>query len=153
MKFYDLLMEKGKEEGIIKNVVGGIILNSQNEILIMTRKTDDFMGGIDELPSGNMDNGENIYQALIREIKEETNLDVKEVTSYVNSFDYISGSGKKARQYNFVVKVESTDEVLLTEHDSYKWQSIDEARNNPKITDEVKFALEIYYFNSIKEGK
>lgn len=153
MKFYDLLLEKGKEEGIIKNVVGGIVLNSNNEILIMTRKTDDFMGGIDELPSGNMDSGETIYEALVREVKEETNLDIENVNSYVNSFDYISGSGKKARQYNFVVTVKSTDNVKLTEHDSYKWLSIEDARSNPKITDEVKYTLEIYYFNSIQGEK
>lgn len=152
MKFYDLLIEKGKEEGIMKNVVGGILLNQNNEILIMTRKSDDFMGGIDELPSGNMESGETIYEALAREVKEETNLDIEHVNSYVNSFDYISGSGKKARQYNFVVSVQSTENIKLTEHDSYKWLSIEEARSNPRITDEVKYTLEIYYFNSI-QGK
>ena len=153
MKFYDLLIEKGKEEGIIKNVVGAIVLNSNNEILIMSRKKDDFMGGIDELPSGNMKSGETIYEALVREVKEETNLNLKGINSYINSFDYISGSGKKARQYNFAITVESTDNVKLTEHDSYKWLSIDEARNNAKITDEVKFALEMYYFNFVQAGK
>lgn len=153
MKFYDLLIEKGKEEGIIKNVVGAIVLNEKKEILIMSRKADDFMGGIDELPSGNMENGENIYDALVREVKEETNLDIEDVTSYINSFDYISGSGKKARQFNFVVTVKSTDNIKLTEHDSYKWLSIEEARNNAKITDEVKFTLEMYSFNSIKKAK
>lgn len=95
MIFYDLLMEKGKEEGIVKNVVGAIILNEKQEILIMSRKVDDFMGEIDELPSGNMDKDENIYEALVREVKEETNLEVKSIKSYINSFDYISGSGKK----------------------------------------------------------
>lgn len=153
MKFYDLLIEKSKEDGIIKNVVGAIVLNTKNEILVMTRKKDDFMGGIDELPSGNMENGENIYDGLCREVKEETNLDIEEVSAYVNSFDYISGSGKKARQFNFAVKVKSTDHVQLTEHDSYKWLTIDEARNNSNITDEVKFSLEIYYFNYIQENK
>lgn len=153
MKFYDLLIEKGKEEGIIKNVVGAIVLNENNEVLIMSRKADDFMGGIDELPSGNMESGEKVCDALVREVKEETNLDIESVTSYINSFDYISGSGKKARQFNFAVTVKSTDDVKLTEHDSYKWMSIDEARNSAKITDEVKFVLEIYYFNFIQESK
>lgn len=153
MKFYDLLIEKGKEEGIIKNVVGAIVLNENNEVLIMSRKADDFMGGIDELPSGNMESGEKVYDALVREVKEETNLDIESVTSYINSFDYISGSGKKARQFNFAVTVKSTNDVKLTEHDSYKWMSIDEARNSAKITDEVKFVLEIYYFNFIQESK
>lgn len=151
MKFYEILIEKGKEEGIIKNVVGAIIVSENNEVLIMSRKEDDFMGGIDELPSGNMESGETIYESLIREVKEETNLDIEKVTSYINSFDYVSGSGKKARQFNFAVTVKSTDTIKLTEHDSYKWLSIDEARKNAKITDEVKFALEIYYFNFIQE--
>ena len=70
MKFYDYLIERGKEDGIEKNVVGAIILNDKNEILVMSRKVDDFMGGIDELPSGNMEKGENIYDALVREVKE-----------------------------------------------------------------------------------
>lgn len=153
MKFYDLLIEKGKEDGIIKNVVGAILLNEKNEILVMTRKKDDFMGGIDELPSGNMESGENIYEALCREVKEETNLDIEKVLSYINSFDYISGSGKKARQFNFAVKVKSIDNIQLTEHDSYKWVTIDEARNNSNITDEVKFSLEIYYFNYGQKNK
>lgn len=153
MKFYDLLIEKAQEEGIIKNVVGAIVLNKNNEVLIMTRKENDFMGGIDELPSGNMESGEKIYEALVREVKEETNLDIEKVTSYINSFDYVSGSGKKTRQFNFAVTVKSIDDIKLTEHDSYKWLSIDEARNSTKITDEVKFALEIYYFNFIKEVK
>lgn len=151
MKFYEILVEKGKEEDIIKNVVGAIIVSENNEVLIMSRKEDDFMGGIDELPSGNMESGETIYESLIREVKEETNLDIEKVTSYINSFDYVSGSGKKARQFNFAVTVKSTDTIKLTEHDSYKWLSIDEARKNAKITDEVKFALEIYYFNFIQE--
>ena len=46
MELYELLIEKGKQEGIVKNVVGAIILNEKNQILIMSRKTDDFMGGI-----------------------------------------------------------------------------------------------------------
>ena len=150
MNFYDLLIEKAKEDGIVKNVVGGIVLNQNKEILVMTRKSDDFMGGIDELPSGNMEADENIYNSLSREVKEETGLDIENVISYINSFDYISGSGKKARQFNFVVSVKSTDSVVLTEHDSYKWLTIEEARSNPKITEEVKFTLEIYYFNSIQ---
>lgn len=148
MKFYDYLIEKGKEDGIEKNVVGAVILNDKNEILILSRKLDDFMGGIDELPSGNMEKGEDIYQALVREVKEETNLDLKEVVCFINSFDYISGSGKKARQYNFAIKTEKNGNIELTEHDAYKWETLQSARENSKITDEVKECLEIYNFNN-----
>ena len=147
MELYELLIKKGKEERIVKNVVGAIILNERNQVLIMSRKTDDFMGGIDELPSGNIEQGENIYEALVREVKEETNLDVVNVKSYIGSFDYISGSGKKARQYNFVIDVKNTENIILTEHDEYNWLTIEEIRRSNKITDEVKYILEICYFN------
>lgn len=150
MNFYDLLLKKAKEEEIIKNVVGAIILNSKNEFLILSRKANDFMGGIDELPSGNMEEEETIVDSLIREVKEETNLDVDNIISYLDSFDYISSSGKKARQYNFVVSVKTTDNINLTEHDNYKWLSIDEIRNNSNITNQVKFTIEIYYYNYLR---
>lgn len=147
MDFKKDIVEKAKSEGIIKNVVGAVIMNENNEVLILERKKDDFMGGISELPSGNLELGETIEDGMLREVKEETNLDVKNISKYINSFDYISGSGKKARQYNFLVEVNSTENIILTEHDAYKWQSIDEAIKNEKITDEVKFALEIVEFN------
>ena len=141
---YDYLLEKAKKEIIEKNVVGAVIVNKQGKILIMSRKSDDFMGGIDELPSGNMEIGEDIPTALAREVKEETNCELNEISYYIDSFDYKSGSGKNARQYNFVISVEQTDNIILTEHDAYTWQTVEEVIDNPKITNEVKETIKKY---------
>ena len=92
-------------------------------------------------------NKEKIYDSLIREVKEETNLDVVNVKLYIGSFDYISGKGKKARQYNFVLDVKNTGNIILTEHDEYNWLTIEEIRKSNKLTNEVKYILEICYFN------
>lgn len=148
MNDFDYLLEKAKEEKIEKNVVGSVIVNRQGKILIMSRKSDDFMGGIDELPSGNMEIGEDIPTALAREVKEETNCELNEILYYIDSFDYKSGSGKNARQYNFAIKVKETDNIVLTEHESYSWQTVEEIINNPKITHEVKNTIKRY--NDIK---
>lgn len=148
MNAFDYLLEKAKEEKIEKNVVGSVIVNRQGKILIMSRKSDDFMGGIDELPSGNKEIGEDIPTALAREVKEETNCELNEILYYIDSFDYKSGSGKNARQYNFAIKVKETDNIVLTEHESYSWQTVEEIINNPKITHEVKNTIKRY--NDIK---
>jgi len=148
MNDFDYLLEKAKEEKIEKNVFGSVIVNRQGKILIMSRKSDDFMGGIDELPSGNMEIGEDIPTALAREVKEETNCELNEILYYIDSFDYKSGSGKNARQYNFAIKVKETDNIVLTEHESYSWQTVEEIINNPKITHEVKNTIKRY--NDIK---
>ena len=39
------------------------------------------------------------------------------------------------------------ENVVLEEHDAYKWQTASEAMANPKITQEVKKCIEIYGFN------
>jgi 8-oxo-dGTP diphosphatase len=145
--FYDSLLEKAKKEGIEKIVVGAVIINDKNEFLLLRRKSDDFLGGIDELPSGNIEPGEGLKEALIRETKEETNLNVIKVKGYINYFDYLSNSGKKARQYNFNVIVDDYNNIELTEHDSFKWENINDVRNNDKVTDEVKSCLEIFNYN------
>ena len=149
MNNYDYLLEKAKEEKIEKHVVGAVIVNKQGKILIMSRKSDDFMGGIDELPSGNMEIGEDIPMALAREVKEETNCELNEILYYIDSFDYKSASGKNARQYNFAIKVNKTDNIVLTEHDSYSWQTVEEIIDNSKITHEVKKTIKKY--NGIKQ--
>ncbi|MCR5146672.1 MAG: NUDIX hydrolase [Clostridia bacterium] len=142
---YEYLLKEAKKEHIEKNIVGAIIINEQEKILILRRKTDDFMGGIDELPSGNMEENEDIPIALAREVKEETNCDMKEILFFIDSFDYKSGSGKNARQYNFAIKVKDTSNIVLTEHDAYSWKNVDEIIDNPKITAEVKKTIKKYF--------
>lgn len=148
MKFENLLCEKAKEEGIERIVVGGIVKNSENKYLILARKADDFMGGIDEIPSGKLEANESLFEGIIREVKEETGLDVEYIENYIDYFDYLSGSGQKRRQYNFLVTVKNTDNVVLTEHDEYKWQTIDEVNSNDKITKNTKTAINIAHYNN-----
>lgn len=147
MNFFESLNEKAMRDGIVKRIAGGIIYNNEGKLLLLRRRADDFMGGIYELPSGNLEENETIEQGLIREIKEETGLDVKRVGSFVNTFDYLSGSGKKSRQFNLEVEAENTENVFLTEHDEYKWMTYDEIEKDANITDEVKYAVVISRYN------
>ena len=99
----DLLLQI-KQDAIQKVVVGGVIANQKNEFLILKRsEKEKFLPGLCELPSGGVDKGEDLVDALIREIKEETGLDVKSIDSYIGHFDYKSSSGKNTRQLNFLV--------------------------------------------------
>jgi len=113
------------QDDIQKVVVGAIIqsaVSEKTELLLLERVADDFMGGLVELPSGGVDSGEDLVVALKREVREETGLVVESIERYVGSFDYTSGSGKKARQFNFVVTVQE-EEVQLNpqEHQRYYW--------------------------------
>ena len=149
MRFLDFLEDSAKKDDIDKFVVGAIITNQKGEILLVKRKQDDFLGGFFEIPGGNAEKGEGIYNTLVREIKEETNLDLKRIDKYINYFNYTSKSGKKCRQFNFKVEVEG-DDIKLTEHDTYKWIGLNEIEEQ-YVTPEMRECLVIYRFNEIEK--
>lgn len=150
MDFFEDLEKKGKKDGIMKRIAGGIISNENNEILFLKRKSDDFMGGILELPSGNVEEKETIDQGLVREVKEETGLEINKIGIFINAFDYLSRSGKKSRQYNFEAIVKKSDNIFLTEHDEYRWLSYEEIQKSNEVTDEVKYTILIYKYNKTR---
>ena len=134
------LTAEATNDGVQQLVVGAVVAHEQ-AVLLLRRPVDDFMGGIYELPSGKVDPGETVDEALIREVKEETGLDVTSITNYLGNFDYTSGSGKKTRQLNFTVHVLTHGPVVLTEHDQYRWTPLAE---EPPVTDAVKDVLTRY---------
>lgn len=108
-------------EGIHRFVVGAVIHHNR-KALILRRKTNDFMPGLYELPSGKVEEKESLDVALKREVSEETGKKINEIVKYINHFDYQSKSGAVTRQFNFLVEVEEDNEkVELTEHDCYAW--------------------------------
>ncbi|MEU5988153.1 NUDIX domain-containing protein [Spirillospora sp. NPDC047418] len=108
----------------ITNLVVGAIVHADGQVLILRRSAEEaFMAGIEELPSGGVEPGENLLTALERELAEEIGwtgpltLD----PGFVTHFDYISGSGRKARQYTFGLAHHGRPIVLSTEHTAHRW--------------------------------
>lgn len=76
------------------HVAAGIIENIKGEILIAKRGDHQHQGGLWEFPGGKVEAGETAQQALIRELKEEVNIDCgssdkAEISSFMQqAFDY-----------------------------------------------------------------
>ena len=131
-------------DGIEKIVVGAII-STNGKVLVLRRKQDDYLGGIDELPSGHVEHRESILSALRREVREETGLTVTKVHRLESQFDYLTASGKKARQFNFAVDVLDTGErIILSEHSAYCWAGPMEVEAL-NLTEKTRHSLEQYW--------
>jgi len=125
---------------------GGLIVNDKNEILLVNnpRKGWEYPGGIVEV-------GETLPQGLIREIKEETGVNV-EIINIVG----IYSNTKKKKGYNgveevptivnidFVCRYISGDLTTSEESIEVKWFSKNEALKivNPKLQYRFRKALE-----------
>jgi len=109
-------------------VVAAIILNSKNQILITLRPEGLHLSGMWEFPGGKVEDGETQGKALIREIKEETNLDIKVNDLYwQESVDY-----SKKRVHLFFYRCTLTHEeqqVICHEIDDFRWVYRDELTN------------------------
>lgn len=79
-----------------------------------------------ELPGGKVDSGEFFDEALIREMKEETNLDVS-IGDFYEAIqdDYIH---KRTVQVIMKVNILSEEFKISDEHDNYKWADLEEIK-------------------------
>ncbi|MFH8385367.1 NUDIX domain-containing protein [Kitasatospora sp. NPDC018058] len=128
----------GAEAAGITGFVAAAVINHGGRVLLARRNPDDYMGGMWEIPSGTVEPGETILEALYRETAEETGLTIDQVTAYVGHFDYQNSRGGTTRQFNFAVTVEKTEPLVLTEHDAHQWALPTEL---PEVSDAVRNLL------------
>ena len=60
----------------LKIVVSIALINNENEILLSKRPEEKHLSGFWEFPGGKVEEGETPEKALIREVKEELNIDI-----------------------------------------------------------------------------
>ena len=74
---------------------------------------------------GHIENEETEKETALREIKEETNLDVIE-TKYLNKVFHYQSLGKSCIEYAYLSKVKKDNIILNEENIDYKWCDFDE---------------------------
>jgi len=145
------LIQKALQEGIEEFAVGSGIMMDNQILIVFRSKNENFLPEYAQLPSGGVDKDEGVIAALKRETKEETGLDILKVIGYSGCFDYVSESGKKARQFNFLVVTTSYDiQLNPLEHSHYLWlTSKDTHFSEMLITPEMKKSIiELFSMNS-----
>lgn len=97
------------------------VFNGDDKILILKRtETAPSRPNKWDLPGGSLDFGENPYESIEREIKEEAGLEVQ----YVAPFDIwseIDQDGEFWTTIAYRVEVKSTEVKLSYEHSEFKW--------------------------------
>lgn len=121
----DLLRGRYGGVQVSRIAVGGVLRRRIDEgfaILLLTRVTDDEYGGLEELPSGAVEPGETLGDALAREVREETGLSIRAAGRFLFDFTYPSRRGGTV-QLNFLVEVTAGQPVRIdpAEHETFRW--------------------------------
>ena len=109
--------------------VKAVVLNKNGKILVLKRpKKGVNFSGMYDLPGGHIDKGESVEECLIREIQEETGLEVRigdilSVEEYPKSDEMFD----KKKALRFIAYAESDEVEITEEHDSFEWLAFEEA--------------------------
>ncbi len=79
------------------------------------------------MPGGDIDFGEDAVESIIREIKEETGLEIKELKPFDVEF-HINEKGEFWITIAYKTEANSNKVTLSFEHDEFKWVSVEEFR-------------------------
>jgi molecular chaperone GrpE len=131
-------MDKEKQKigepkgGLFEMTVKAVIVRDEKDVLLLKRSKDSviFPGKYD-LPGGSVENGETLQEAMLREIEEETGIQV-EIGPILYAFDFMKdgkekddiGHGKGVR---FIAFYKSGEVKLNEENETFQWMDIDEA--------------------------
>lgn len=131
---------KAHADGIERFCVG-VALFSESKLLLVKRSADDFLGGYWELPGGGVEADESFVLCLTREIQEELGLEENDykIEKEIASFDYLSDSGKKVRQWNVratLLADKSKVKLNPLEHEELTWVDPKNVQDL-KLTDEI----------------
>lgn len=130
------------------NVAVAVIIEKDNKILITKRSAkrdhapNEWEAGI----TGRVDQGETCEEAAVREVKEETGLEVELITPFT-TFHFFRGKEKAEHLgVNFWAKYKSGKVILQTDEQiDYKWVSVQKALSyvvDPKVIEDIKKFIE-----------
>ena len=136
-------------EGEIKISAGGVVLNTDNEVLVVNQRRDSW-----SLPKGHIDEGEQAEAAARREIKEESGIEelffVKKLGDYERFKIGKGGIGEDTRYPKKIIMfLFRTEETKLQPEDPHnpeaRWVDID------TVSSLLTHPKDVAFFNSVKD--
>jgi 8-oxo-dGTP diphosphatase len=132
--------------------LGIIIINSDGQILVGKRKKD--LIPKYSIPGGHLELGETFEAGAIREIKEETNLDISNfnVIAFTNNLETFKESGKHSISIVLLAKEYSGELKNLEPENNEDWIWVDPKSLPEPHFDASRLAVECYLKNSFYVG-
>lgn len=100
------------------------LIRDEGEFLLLQRSEETSSSGKWCFPGGKLEGNETPEEAVLRELKEETDLSC----SIIRKADPYFGEGELGtwKIYPFLVKTDSREVTINFEHSSFKWVELDE---------------------------
>ena len=120
-----------------------VVFNKEGKLLTLHRTSTAPAGPNKwDFPGGEIDFGEDAFSGIIREIKEECGLEVKDLKPF-DVESHINEKGDFWVTIAYMAKAKSDDVKLSFEHDDFKWVSVEEFLTLESIDKLRRFAKKL----------
>jgi len=131
---------------ISEHSAGAIIFfdNEKREFLIISNEKERW-----DFPKGHIEEGETPEQTAVREVKEETGLDIEFIDGFKEKISFFFKKGKELVKKDvifFLAKAKSKNVTLSFEHIDYKWLNFEEALNKLTFKDSKNLLIKANQF-------
>ncbi len=127
-------------------IVHALIVNAKGEILLIRRsETEDVLPGVWDIPGGTLEDGEDPKEGATREVKEETDLEVKNPRLFHYTSNVDQEKNKQFVRLIFSGECASSDIRLNPEdHDEYRWVFPDNIPDDMKLVEYLHETLDLF---------
>ena len=116
-----------KHEHVV--VITGIVKFKDKILLLKRNSKMEMHPNKWSFPGGKVISGETLFQALQREIKEETNLEIEDTKRYISDYTFTRPSGKNTIGFCFLVNAKNNKVKLSKEFTDLAWIKSEEVEN------------------------
>lgn len=104
-------------------------------LLVKRSDKEDNLPGKWLFPGGKVENGEDALQGLLREVKEETGLEVHDKVALIRTYAFTRSDGSNAIGFNFVLQWKSGEVKLVDGLVEYAWVTSQDVKKYDTIKD------------------
>lgn len=121
-----------------------LILNPEGKMLLIKRSKGNTLSDTWDIPGGRMQFGESLREALQREIKEETGMELDRIGTVLNVSTFFPGNNPDNQiiRMIFAVSTKQGDVVLSDEHQGFVWADLSQLDAYPLYSPVVKIAVD-----------
>ena len=120
--------------------VTAAIIRDKDKILICQRSADDECAMLWEFPGGKRESGETLEECIIREIREELELDIKVLGVFTKSIYHFNGNEIHFTVFNAEI---TSGRMKLKVHNAAKWVTLEELSGYEFMPADIEFVEKI----------
>jgi 8-oxo-dGTP diphosphatase len=121
-----------------------IIYNKGKFLILLKSEIEDVNPNTYDIPGGRINFGEKLEDGLKREVKEETNLDIK-VVGTVDAWSFVKDDQMQLVGITYVAIAASDKIKLSAEHSSYEWLTYKDVTNSKALPEWLVNSIKVAY--------